>query len=129
MMPNRSNYYISRTLISLVFGGLFIAAGLPWWSAVPMSVVLLAFFLWAPKSGRYVVHPKGGVAPLRHDEYGQTVRKQAAQNAFVVTMLAVGGIAIYGLITQTNISITLLSLIIALGWLTYFVSDFWQRRL
>jgi hypothetical protein len=127
-MSSLSNYYIPRILIALIFGGLFIAAGLPWWSAVSIAVVMISFFLWAPKSGRYGVQPENGIVPPRLDEYGQMIRNQAARDAFVVTMLVVGGIILYGFIAQTDVSINLLSLIVGLGWLTYFVSDFRQRR-
>lgn len=123
-----SNYYISRTLIALVFGGLLLAIGLPWWSVVSTIVVMIAFFLWAPKSGRYIVLSKNSIVPLRADEYGQTIRNRAARDAFVVITLVIAGTIFYGVIAQANISITLLSLIIILGWLTYFVSDFLQRR-
>lgn len=128
MISNLSSYYISRTLLALAFGGLFIAVGLPWWTAVPITLVMIAFFLWAPKSGRYMVQPKNGVAPLREDEYGRTIRNRAARDAFVVMTLGIIGAILYGLIAQTDVSITRLGLIIILGWLTYFVSDFWQRR-
>jgi hypothetical protein len=96
MMSKLSVYYASRMLLALVFGGLFLAAGLPWWAAVPITAAMIAFFLWAPKSGRYVVQSNRGATPMRADEYGQTVRNQAARDAFIVTTLGVAGAILYG---------------------------------
>jgi hypothetical protein len=127
-MSNLSVYYVSRTLLALAFGALFLAAGLPWWAAGAITAALIAFFLWAPTSGRYAIKTERGVAPMRKDEYGQEIRNQAARDAFIVTTLAMAGTILYGFLAQTDVSIALLGLVLGLGWLSYFVSDFWQRR-
>jgi len=100
-----------------------------WWLAALIGVIVLAFFLWAPSSGRYAVHPEHGVMALRRDERTQAINDKAARNGFVVTIGAIGGITLYfGSIVLTDVPVTVLSLVLALGILTYFVSDFWLRR-
>ena len=87
-------YYLSRALLSLAFGAFFALTGSSWWVALLAGGIAFAFFLWAPRSGRYAVHPELGVTALRRDERTQSINDQAARNAFVVSMLALGGIAV-----------------------------------
>jgi hypothetical protein len=85
--------------------------------------------LWAPRSGRYAVHPELGVTALRRDERTQTINDQAARNAFVVSMLALGGIAVYfGAIALATVPVALIRWVLVIAALTYFASDVWLRR-
>ena len=128
-MTKMSLYYISRAFISLALGGLFALTGSRWWMSVLVSVIAFAFFLWAPHSKRYTVHPEHSVTSLRRDERTQAINNKAARNAFVVTILAVAATAIYfGTIAPADAPVFFLNLTLALGMLTYFVSDFWLRR-
>jgi uncharacterized membrane protein len=128
-MTGMSRYYISRVFISAAFGGLFALTGSPWWMAVPVSVVLIALFLYAPHSGRYAVHPELGVTALQRDERTQTITDRAARNAFVVTALVIAGITVYfGAISSASVPVVALQLTLAVAALTYFLSDFWLRR-
>ena len=128
-MTGMTSYYISRAVISAAFGALFAITGSPWWMAILIGGGVFALFLWAPHSGRYSVHPELGITALRRDERTQTINDKAARNAFVVSMLTLGGITIYfGTFTLTNIPIAVLKLIIVIGTLTYFISDWWLRR-
>jgi hypothetical protein len=129
MMSGMSVYYISRAVISAALGVLLALTGLQWWMAMLMGVIVFGFFLWAPRSGRYAVHPEFGVTALRRDERTQTINDKAARNAFIVTMLAIAGIAIYfGSIVPASVPVTMLQYMLILGALTYFVSDFVLRR-
>lgn len=122
-------YYLSRVLISLVLGSLLTMSGLHWGIAVLVGAMALAFFLWAPQGGRYVLKSDQGVTPLRRDEYTQAVNNKSARSAFVVTLLALAGAAIYyNLIAPSDVPIAMLNLTCALGVLTYGVSDWWYRR-
>lgn len=97
--------------------------------AILMGVIVFALFLWAPRSGRYAVHPELGITALRRDERTQAINDKAARNAFIVTMLGGAGVAIYfGSIAPANVPVIILDFVLALGVLTYFVSDFWLRR-
>lgn len=124
-----TRYYISRVIISAGLVLILVLTGLEWWLAVLMGVIVLAFFLWAPRSGRYAVHPELGATALRRDENTQAINDKAARNGFIVTIGAIAGITIYfGSIALTDVPVTVLSLVLALGILTYFGSDFWLRR-
>ena len=128
-MTGMSTYNISRIMISVAFGLLLTFTGFEWWIAVITSFVIFLFFLWAPRSGRYAVHPEFGVTALRRDERTQAINDKAARNAFVVVILAMGGVAIYfNSLLSTNVPVKILDLIIVLGVATYFGSDFWLRR-
>lgn len=128
-MTGMSRYYLSRALLSFAFGGIFALTGSPWWMAALAGVVALAFFLWAPHSGRYAVHPELGITALRRDERAQAINDKAARSAFVVAMLIVAAMAIYfGTIARTDVPVAMLRLSLALAALTYFLSDFWLRR-
>jgi hypothetical protein len=128
-MTSLYRYYLSRALISLAIGIVFALTGSPWWMAALAGVITFGFFLWAPRSGRYAVHPELGITALRRDERTQAINDQAARNAFIVTMLVVAAIAIYfGSIVRTDIPVGILDFSLALAALTYFLSDFWLRR-
>ena len=124
-----SRYYISRALISLAFGGLFAITGAPLWMSILTCLVLLALFFYAPHGGRYAVHPDLGVTALRRDERTQAITDRAARNAFVVTLLVIGGVTVYfGSISPAKVPVIALQLVLAFAALTYFLSDFWLRR-
>lgn len=128
-MNRMVGYYLTRVLISAALGGILALAGSPWWMSVSIGVLALAFFVWAPRSGRYVVHSESGIAPMRRDERTQAINDRAARNAFVVSMLATAAAAIYfGLVAHANVPVLVLDVMLSLGLLTYFVSDAILRR-
>ena len=128
-MTGMSRYYLSRVIISAVWGGFFRLAGAPWWMAVLAGAMALAWFLWAPRSGRYVVRPEHGPSALRRDDRTQAIADKAARNAFVVTYLALGGVGLYyGLIAPGSVPIAVVNIVFVLGAAVYFGSDFWLRR-
>jgi hypothetical protein len=128
-MTSRYRYYIVRALVSAAFGIVFALAGLPWWGALIVAVGAFVLFLWAPRSGRYLVQPEGGAAPLRHDERTAAIRNQAARNGFAGIMLALAAATLYfGLIAPGDLPVGIPSLTLALGAVIYFVSDHWLRR-
>jgi hypothetical protein len=129
-MTGSSRHYLIRMLISIIWGGLFALLGWPWWSAVIMGGIAFAWFLWAPRSGRYVVRSESGGFGLRRDERTQRINDKAARNAWMVTMLATAGVGIYfGYIAPANVPVAILSFVLLLGMLVYWVSDIRLRRL
>lgn len=120
MMP----YYLSRTIFSAAFGLLLFVTGSSLWHAMLIGGLILVFFLWAPHSGRYSVHPEFGITALRRDERTQIINDKAARNAFIVSMLTITAIAVYfGSFGAINIYIGVLKIVLIIGALTYFVSD------
>ena len=128
-MTGMKSYYFSRAIISIAFGILFALTGSPWSTSVLVGVLAFAWFLLAPHIGRYSVHPEFGVTALRRDERAQVINDKAARNAFVISMLALGGvIAYYGMLALTSIPIAVFKWLLILGVLIYYLSDFWLRK-
>ena len=128
-MTTQHSYTITRASISVALGGLLALSGLPWWGALLAGGMAFAFFLWAPRGGRYVVKPLDGIAPLRRDERMKAIRDQAARNAFSATVVALAAVTIYfGVIALNDVPVTILNAILALGLLTYAATDYWLRR-
>jgi hypothetical protein len=122
-------YYLSRTALSIAFSYLLFVTGSPILNSMLIGGLLIALFLYAPHSGRYSVHPEFALTPLRRDEHTQTINDAAARNAFVVSMLVISAAVIYfGSFGAVTISISLIKMVVAIGALTYFISDFWLRK-
>ena len=123
-----SRYILTRALIAVGLGAL-VGWKTYWWSGVVVGVATLVFFIWAARSGRYMVDPDGGEAPMRLDERMRAIRDRAARNAFIALMLALAVLALYfGLLQPGDIPSQILTTVLALGFLTYFVSDALQRQ-
>jgi hypothetical protein len=128
-MKGMQLYYISRAILSVAFGGLFVLAGSPWWMGMVIGGLAFAFFLWAPHSGRYAVHPELGVTALRRDEHTQTINDKAGRNAFVAVAFALAGLSVYyGLFVQANVPVALLNYTLILGIAVYYISELILRR-
>ena len=125
-----TSYYVSRFLFAWIFAALFYLLGAAWWVALLVAGVLTAWFLYAPRSGRYQVDPSRGASALQRDERSQWINDKAARNAFVLTGIALGGLNIYfGSIAGTTsvpIEWTNWLLVAAVG--VYLISDFTLRR-
>ena len=125
-----TSYYVSRIIISIVLGGLFALLGAQWWMAVLAGLLALAVFLFAPLSGRYTVQPDKGLTPLGRDEFSRSVTDKAGRNAFVFMMIALAGIIVYSqLSSRIGVPVNALSVVLALGVVVFFVSDYWMRRM
>ena len=125
-----TSYYVSRTLISIILGGLFPLLGAQWWMAVLAGLLALAVFFYAPLNGRYTVQPDKGFTALGRDEFSRSVTDKAGRNAFVFIMIALAGIIIYSLLSaRTDVPVNTLSVVLALGVFVFFVSDYWMRRM
>jgi len=117
-------------MISIVLGGLFALLGAQWWMAVLAGLLALAVFLYAPLSGRYSVQPDKGLTPLGRDEFARSVTDKAGRNAFAFMMIALAGLVIYSLLSaRTVVPVNALSVVLALGVIVFFVSDYWMRRM
>ena len=128
-MKGMSRYYLSRALVSAAVVVLLMLGGTPWWGAMLSGVIVFGLFVWAVRSGRYVVHPELGVTALRDDEYTRAIRDRAARYAFVAVTLILGGVGFYfGRIAHADVPVPVVSGVLFLGGIVYFASDFWSRR-
>ena len=128
-MRGMKAYYLSRLVLSLALGALFVITGSAWWMGVLIAGLAFVWFLVAPRLGRYAVHPELGASALRRDERSEAINAAAARNAFVVSMLAVGGLIIYhGALALDRVPLVALEALLVLGVLVYYASDFWLRR-
>jgi hypothetical protein len=123
-------YYASRTLIAWIFAALFYIAGASWWVAVLVGLVVTAWFLYAPRSGRYQVEPERGVTALQRDERSQWINDKAARNAFVVLGLALGGLNLYfgSIAGATSVPIEWMRWLLVGAVGVYMISDIVLRR-
>jgi hypothetical protein len=128
-MTGMKAYYLTRAIIAVTIGGILLAGGSPWWISIGIAGLVMIWFFVAPRLGRYAVHPEYGVTALRRDERAEAINNAAARNAFVVSMLAIGGVIIYVRAAASDgIPTTVLKAILLLGVLVYYASDFWLRR-
>ena len=128
-MKGLSRYYLSRALLSAALAALLVLGGLPWWGAVLAGVLVFALFVWAARSGRYVVHPERGVTALQDDEYTRAIRDRAARHGFAALSIVLGGVVLtYGLIARADVPVTVVGGALLLGWVVYFGSDWMARR-
>jgi hypothetical protein len=123
-----SSYTITRVLIAVGLGFL-IGWKTVWWSGALAGVATLAFFLWAPSSGRYRIQADGGAMPMRLDERTRAIRNRAARDGFLALMLGQAALVLtFGLVRPGGIPVELLMGVLGLGFLTYFISDALQRQ-
>jgi len=130
MRSDMQSYYISRGLIAILFGGLVYWFGGSILAGVLSAAAILAVFVYLPRSGRYRVNPEKGVSPMRRDEWSQNVNRRSGLYAWVVVTIAGSALVLYyGLISPGNVPLGMVGALLLLGVLTYYVSDFWLRRL
>lgn len=123
------SYYISRSLIAALFGGLIYWFGGSILAGVLSAAAIMAVFIYLPRSGRYRVDPKKGAAPLRRDEWSQNVNQRSGLYAWVAVTIT-GGVLVlyYGLISPGDVPVGMIGALLLLGVLIYYLSDFWLRR-
>jgi hypothetical protein len=122
-------YYVSRMVIAAVLGYVLVVGGLVWWMGLMVASSVVAFFVLAPRSGRYVVRVQGGPIPLRRDERSQRIADKAGRNGFVATTLALGGLAIvYGSLLGRLVPVHALAAVLGLAVFVYAISDVGLRR-
>lgn len=122
-------YYLSRGLIAVGFGLMLILFGAPWFVGLGVFALAMSWFLWAPRSGLYVVRPEGGIAALSRDERLASLNNQAARNGFVVAVLARAVCLTYFRVWGGDtVPTAVVASILVLTVLVYTVSQFVLRR-
>ena len=119
---------LTRVVIALVMG-ILIGHKTFWWSGTLVGAASLAFFLWAPRSGRNLMDSSGGATPMRLDERMRAIRDRAARDSLIFLMLALAVFALYfGFLRPGEVPLQLVMGVLGLGYLVYFVSDALRRQ-
>jgi hypothetical protein len=121
-------YYITRLVMVAVWLLVATVAGLPFWLSIPTAAAMVAYFVWLPRSGRYVVREDQPLAPMRRDERSRAVSGRAAVWAFVVETLLLGAGMVWGTVSGQQELTGALGLVLAAGLLTYLVAQGWLGR-
>ncbi|MCJ7620436.1 MAG: hypothetical protein MUP64_09495 [Anaerolineae bacterium] len=121
-------YYVTRLAMVALWLLVATVAGLPIWASALPAAGMIAYFVWLPRSGRYVVRQDQHLAPLRRDERSQAISRQAATWAFVVETLLVSAGMIWGVISHQQGLTGFLGVVLAAGMLTYLVVQGWLGR-
>ncbi len=115
-------YYVSRAVLSALFGWFFSLNAGPW-LGVLAGLLVYAGFLWYAHSGRYLVETNNPLFPLRRDARARAIRDKATVTAVGVAGLAFLGLSIAAWILGLGHQIGSLALV--LGAVTYFVVSNW----
>ena len=121
-------YYVTRLVLVALWLFVTMVAGLPLWLSVPTAAAMVAYFVWLPRSGRYVVREDRPLAPMRRDERSRAVSGRAAIWAFVVETLLAGAGMVWGVLSHQQVLTGFLGLVLAAGMLTYLVAQGWLAR-
>ena len=82
-------YYLSRAVLSVLFGVLASLSGMIW-VGILIGTIVFVGFIWYAHSGRYLIDTSTPLTPLRRDARGKEIRNRA-----LVAAVAVGGM-MYG---------------------------------
>jgi hypothetical protein len=122
-------YYVSRGLLSLVFGMLVALISNSVWMGAASTVIVFFTFVLLSRSGRYRRYPERGVTALQRDEWTRSINDKAGRNAWVVVAVAGSALILYFVwISPGDVPIFFLGLLLFAGMVTYYVSDFWMRK-
>ena len=121
-------YYVTRLAMVGVWLVVATIGGLPLWASAVPAAGMIAYFLWLPRGGRFVVREDQALTPMRRDERGEAINARAAKWALVVETLLVGVATVWAALAgQTGVSAAL-GLVQVATWLTYLVAQTWLSR-
>jgi len=122
-------YYVTRGLIALTWVGLMVLLGTPREVILPGVLLMAVFYVWLPRSGRYVIRGDRRFSPLQRDEREQAISSRAAAYAFVALLIPLAAaVFVAGVRGQDTVSTDLVSTIIGVGMMVWFMGSFWLRR-
>jgi hypothetical protein len=121
-------YYVTRLALVALWLLVIMVAGLPVWLSVPTAAAMVAYFVWLPRSGRYVVRQDRPLTPMRRDERSLAISGRAAAWAFVVETLLAGAGMVWGVVSHQQGLTGFLGLVLAAGMFTYLVAQGWLGR-
>ena len=124
------SYYMSRVVMSIAFGGLVWLVSGYLLAGVLIAAVVFIMFFYLYQSGRYRIDPQKGISALRRDEWTQSINNRSGRNAWVVVaILGSNMVFYYGLLSPGDVPVNLLGGVLLTGLVTYYVSDYWMRKL
>jgi hypothetical protein len=121
-------YYVTRLAMVALWLLAATVAGLPIWASALAAAGMIAYFVWLPRSGRYVVRQDQPLAPMRRDERSLAISGRAATWGFVVETLLVSAGMVWGVISHQQGLAGFLALVLAAGLMTYLVAQGWLGR-
>jgi len=112
-------YYISRALLSIVLS--LLVAGLTWKAAI-LAVILFGLFLLYLHSGWFQIEARNPLFPIRRDERGQQVQRNALIIAVIVGLFAY--LLLNSVVVPLGLAARASSIALGLAILAYFASQF-----
>lgn len=128
IMRSLAWYYVTRLALVALWLGVATVGGLPLWASVLAAVGMIAYFVWLPHSGRYVVHEDEPLSPMRRDERMEAISGRAARWAFAVETLLAGAGMVWGTLSHRQEITAVLGSVLVGGTLTYLVAQGWLTR-
>jgi len=123
-------YYFTRVVISIAFGTVVYLVKGSLLAGLVSTVLVFIIFLFLSRSGRYTVLSREGATALRRDEWTQNINQRSGRNAWAVVAITGSGLVLYyGLISPGDVPVGLVGSLLLLGMCTYYISDFWLRKL
>jgi hypothetical protein len=122
-------YYVTRGLIILAWVGVMVLLQAPSGTILLGALLMVAFYMWLPRSGRYVIQGDRPFAPLRRDEREQIISFRATSYAFAVLVALLAAVVLGAdLRGQETLSADLVGITIGLGLAVWFAANVWLRR-
>jgi hypothetical protein len=118
-------YYVTRLAMVVLWLLVAMVAELPIWLSISTAAAMVAYFVWLPRSGRYVVCEDQPLAPMRRDERSRAISGRAAIWAFLVETLSAGAGLVWGTVSGQQELTDALGPVLAGGLLTYLVAQGW----
>lgn len=110
--------YVTRLAIVALWVVVAMVGGLPLWASVSPAVAMIAYFVWLPRSGRYVLHEDQPLAPMRRNERTQAISGRAAAWAIAVETLLMGMGMVWAALSGREELAAILGLVLGVGTLT-----------
>ena len=112
-------YYISRALLSAVFGILIMGFT---WKALALTAVFFSFFVLYLHSGWFRVDAENRLLPLRRDARGQLVQRKALIIAIVLGLVTYFALTLIS--RQLGTASISGNIALAVAIIAYFISQF-----
>lgn len=129
MNGNLRWYYVTRGVLILAWVGLMDLLGTRREIILLGVLLMIARYLWMPRSGRYVIRADRPLSPLQRDERESAISSRAAAYAFVATLVPLAAAVLLATLRgQDTLSTDFVSSVVALGMMVWLAASFWLHR-